>query len=143
MIGKVVNILLVEDDSLDIMNVERTLKKIDVNHKLFIARNGQEAWNMLHGIGIEKISPAPSVIMLDINMPKMNGLEFLNLLRNDEELKDIKVFIMTTSNDSSDRRLSKELGVSGYIIKPLNFNNSASSIDSFSLMIDLLNFKKN
>lgn len=143
MIGKVVNILLVEDDSLDIMNVERTLKKIDVNHKLFIARNGQEAWNMLHGIGVEKISPAPSVIMLDINMPKMNGLEFLNLLRNDEELKDIKVFIMTTSNDSSDRRLSKELGVSGYIIKPLNFNNSASSIDSFSLMIDLLNFKKN
>jgi CheY-like chemotaxis protein len=143
MIGKVVNILLVEDDSLDIMNVERTLKRIDVNHKLYIARNGQEAWDMLHGNGVEKISPPPSVIMLDINMPKMNGLEFLSLLRKDEELKDIKVFIMTTSNDTSDRKFSKELGISGYIIKPLNFNNPASSIDSFSLMIDLLNFKKN
>src|SRR5687768_9628171 len=101
MIDKIANILLVEDDYLDTMIVERTLRKMNVIHKLFIARNGQEALDMLRGKGVDKISPLPSIIMLDINMPKMNGLEFLSELRIDEQLKDIKVFIMTTSDQES------------------------------------------
>jgi CheY-like chemotaxis protein len=142
MIDKVANILLVEDDYLDIIDVERTFKKSNINHKLHVARNGEEALNMLRGKGsYEKINPLPSIIMLDINMPKMNGLEFLAALRNDEELKDIKVFIMTTSNQEIDRMTSNDLGISGYIIKPLKLNHSSSK-DSFNLFIDLLNLKK-
>ena len=142
MIEKVANILLVEDDYLDILTVERALKRINANHKLFVANDGKQALAMLRGEGVEKISPKPSIIMLDINLPKMNGLEFLNELRQDEELKHIKVFITTTSDHENDRDLSKKLGISGYIVKPVNFSNPTSSIDNFNLLIDLLNLKK-
>lgn len=142
MIDKVVNILLIEDDSLDIMNVQRTFKKMNIIHKLYVAKNGQEALSLLKGEGVDKIHPLPSLIMLDINMPKMDGFEFLSILRNDDELKDIKVFIMTTSDQEDDKNMAKALGVSGFIVKPLNFTNPASSMDNFSLMIDLLNLKK-
>jgi CheY-like chemotaxis protein len=142
MIDKIANILLVEDDYLDTMIVERTLRKMNVIHRLFIARNGQEALDMLRGKGVEKIKPLPSIIMLDINMPKMNGIEFLSELRTDEEFKDIKVFIMTTSDQESDRIASQDLGVSGYILKPMNLTNSSSSKDSFNLFIDLMNLRK-
>jgi CheY-like chemotaxis protein len=80
--------------------------------------------------------------MLDINLPKMNGLEFLGELRKDEDLRDIKVFITTTSDHENDRDLSKQLGISGYIVKPVNFSNPTSSLDNFNLLIDLLNLKK-
>ncbi|QHT70481.1 response regulator [Rhodocytophaga rosea] len=142
MLDKIANILLVEDDYLDTMIVERTLRKMNVVHKLYIARNGQEALNMLRGKGAEKINPLPSIIMLDINMPKMNGLEFLSELRSDEELKDIKVFVMTTSDQEQDKIASQELGVSGYIIKPLNLSYSSASKDNFNLFIDLMNLRK-
>lgn len=142
MIEKVANILLVEDDTLDVMNVERALKKMNATHRLFVAHNGQEALQMLRGEQEEIIDPLPSIIMLDINMPRMNGLEFLAELRQDEELKHIKVFIMTTSDQEADRLVAGELGVSGYIIKPLRLNFSTASTDSFNLFIDLLNLKK-
>jgi CheY-like chemotaxis protein len=73
-------------------------------------------------------------------MPKMNGIELLTNIRKTGEWKDIKVFIITTSDEREDKELSQRLGVSGYIVKPLKFNNP-SSIDSFNLMIDLLNIK--
>lgn len=142
MVDKVANILLVEDDMLDIMQIERTLTKLNIVHKLYIAKNGQEALSLLRGDGAEKIHPLPSLIMLDINMPKMDGFEFLSILRQDQELKNIKVFIMTTSNQEEDKQVAKNLGVSGYVVKPLNLTNPASSMDSFSLMIDLLNLRK-
>ncbi|MDX5346835.1 MAG: response regulator [Hymenobacteraceae bacterium] len=137
-------ILLVEDDYLDIMSVERELKKINIDLPLHIARNGREALDMLKGEGVPKI-PRPSVIMLDINMPKMNGLEFLSELRKDPEFSDINVFIMTTSNEDTDRFAAQKLNVSGYIVKPLTFDtfgNSNSSIDSFSLFLDLVKMKQ-
>ncbi|WP_242922791.1 response regulator [Pontibacter liquoris] len=139
-----VNILLVEDDYLDIMNVERELKKINITHPILVGRNGKEAMNMLRGEGTQKIQPAPSVILLDINMPKMNGLEFLAELRRDPEFSHIPVFIMTTSNEETDRLAAQRLNVSGYIVKPLTFDsfeNSHSSLDSFSLFLDLIKLK--
>jgi CheY-like chemotaxis protein len=142
MLGKIANILLVEDDSLDVMNVERMLRKIDVSHRLHVARNGQEALDLIRGNNVEPIDPKPSIILLDINMPKMDGLEFLAEIRRDEELKNIKVFIMTTSSQDVDREASEQLGISGYIVKPLQFSNATSSKDSFNLFIDLLNLKK-
>ncbi|WP_242927703.1 response regulator [Pontibacter vulgaris] len=141
---KIVNILLVEDDYLDIMNVERELKKISITHPIHVARNGREALSMLRGDGVAKISPAPSVILLDINMPKMNGLEFLAELRTEPEFSHIPVFIMTTSNEDTDRLEAQRLNVTGYIVKPLsfdNFENSHSSLDSFSLFLDLIKLK--
>ncbi|WP_347157968.1 response regulator [Pontibacter chitinilyticus] len=139
-----VNILLVEDDYLDIMNVERELKKINITYPIHVSRNGKEALNMLRGEGTEKITPAPSVILLDINMPKMNGLEFLAELRREPEFSHIPVFIMTTSNEETDRLAAQRLNVSGYIVKPLTFDSfekSHSSLDSFSLFLDLIKLK--
>lgn len=141
---KITNILLVEDDYLDIMNVERELKKIGLTQPLHVARNGREGLKMLRGEGVPRISPAPSVILLDINMPKMNGIEFLTELRHDPEFSHIPVFIMTTSNEETDRMAAQKLQVSGYILKPLSFddfNNNQSSLDSFSLFLDLIKLK--
>jgi CheY-like chemotaxis protein len=138
------NILLVEDDYLDIMNVERELNKINVTHDILVARNGREALNMLRGVDATKITPPPSIILLDINMPKMNGLEFLAELRREPEFSHIPVFIMTTSNEETDRFAAQKLNVAGYIVKPLTFDSfekSHSSLDSFSLFIDLIKLK--
>jgi CheY-like chemotaxis protein len=144
MSNKDVNILLVEDDYLDIMNVERELKKIGITHPIHVARNGREALDMLRGSGVPKISPAPSVILLDINMPKMNGLEFLAELRTEPEFSHIPVFIMTTSNEETDRMAAQRLNVAGYIVKPMSFDNfdqSHSSLDNFTLFLDLIKLK--
>jgi CheY-like chemotaxis protein len=139
------NILLVEDDYLDIMNVERELKKLNINLPLHVARNGREALNMLRGEGgSAKINPAPKVVLLDINMPKMNGIEFLEAVRQDPELMHLNVFIMTTSNEETDRLAAQNLRATGYIVKPLSFDKFGgdnSTIDSFSLMLDLLKMK--
>jgi len=139
------SILLVEDDYMDIMNVERELKKINVNLPLHTARNGREALAMLRGEGVPRIFPLPRVVMLDINMPKMNGIEFLTEIRQDPILKDLNVFIMTTSTEDTDRLAAKNLNISGYIEKPLTFDTfggkNGSTIDSFSLFLDLLKLK--
>jgi CheY-like chemotaxis protein len=136
---KIPNILLVEDDQLDVINVQRTLAKINLTHKLFIAKNGEEALALLKGTEAEKTIPTPDLILLDINMPKMDGIELLNVLRSDPEFKEIKVFIITTSDDELDRDMSQNLGISGYIVKPLSLNSSTK--DNFSLLIDLMNLK--
>ncbi len=145
MINNDANILLVEDDYLDIMNVERELKKLNINLPLHVARNGREALNMLRGEGgASKITPAPKVVLLDINMPKMNGIEFLEVVRKDPELMHLNVFVMTTSNEESDRLAAQNLRATGYIVKPLSFDKFGgdnSTIDSFSLMLDLLKMK--
>jgi CheY-like chemotaxis protein len=135
--GRVINVLLVEDDNLDVIDMQRTLTKMNILHKTSVARNGEEAIEYLSHI---EPTDKPDVILLDINMPKMNGLEFLSYIRKREEWKDLKVFVVTTSDERVDREASRKLGISGYIVKPLKLNNP-SSIDSFNLMIDLMNMK--
>ena len=138
------SILLVEDDQMDVMNVQRELRKHDINVPLHLARNGREALNLLRGEnGQDKIAK-PNVVMLDINMPRMNGLELLETLRSDPEFVGLNVFIMTTSDLEADRLKAKELAVSGYIIKPLSFDKfgeGATTVDGFSLFLDLLQMK--
>jgi CheY-like chemotaxis protein len=129
-------ILLIEDDELDVISVERSLKKLDINYELFTAYNGIEALEMLRGKGNKQaMRPLPDLILLDINMPKMNGVEFLTVLRKDDTLKGIKVFVMTTSGQEQDRTMTEKLGISGYIIKPLNFNNNAKRSDSMDAFV--------
>ncbi|HTF82677.1 MAG TPA: response regulator [Cytophagales bacterium] len=122
------SILLVEDDDLDIISVERSLKKIEVDHQLYTAYNGIEALAMLNGENQEEVHP--DIILLDINMPRMDGIEFLSRLRKEEKYKDIKVYVMTTSNEEQDRVKTEKLGISGYIIKPLNFNDNTKKTES-------------
>jgi CheY-like chemotaxis protein len=126
------SILLVEDDELDIISVQRSLKKLESEYELHTAYNGIEALEMLRDA---KIGLTPDVILLDLNMPKMNGIEFLRSLRSDSELKDIRVFIMTTSSESADRQLAENLGISGYIIKPLNYTDNTKRSDSMDAFV--------
>jgi len=116
--------LLVEDDEVDVMNVKRAFSKNNIKNPLFIAGNGVEALEMLEN----NIVPLPKIIILDINMPKMNGIEFLKVMRADEKLKNISVFVMTTSNEDSDKIKAYNLNVAGYILKPLSFEKFLSSV---------------
>ncbi len=126
---KLVNILLVEDDSVDVINVQRAFKKNNIQNPLAIAKNGLEALFMLRGEnGFNKIYPQPQVILLDLNMPQMNGLEFLKELRQDPNLRTISVFVMTTSNDDKDRMDAYNLNVAGYILKPVSFEKFVSAV---------------
>ncbi|TGE16220.1 response regulator [Hymenobacter elongatus] len=138
------SILLVEDDQMDIMNVQRELRKHDINVPLHIAKNGRDALQLLRGENGQPKIDKPSVVMLDINMPRMNGLELLDALRSDPEFVGLNVFIMTTSDLETDRLKARALAVSGYIIKPLNFDKfgeGGSTVDGFSLFLDLLRLK--
>lgn len=126
------SILLVEDDELDIISVQRSLKKLDGEYELHVAYNGKEALSLL----LDR-QPAliPDVILLDLNMPKMNGIEFLKVLRSNEKLKAIQVFIMTTSAETADRLATETLGISGYIIKPLNYNDNSKRADGMDAFV--------
>lgn len=126
------NILLIEDDELDTISVERSLKKLEIQYVLYTAYNGLEAFKMLRDTENPLL---PDVILLDINMPRMNGIEFLRILRSDQNLKDLKVFVMTTSSESSDRTAAEELGISGYIIKPLNYTDNTKRPDSMDAFV--------
>lgn len=124
-----IDILLVEDDSVDIMNVQRAFKKNNINNPLHIAHNGIEALEMLRGSEhVMRLNPQPKIILLDINMPKMNGIEFLKELRKDEDLQSISVFIMTTSNDDHDKFQAYHMNVAGYIVKPISFEKFVSAV---------------
>ena len=135
---KIRNILLVEDDMLDIMDLKRGLDKLNILYSLVIAKNGEEAIDLLNKEGTPGMEQLPDFILIDINMPKMNGLEFLSIVRASERWKHLKCFIITTSDEDIDRDAANLLGVAGYIVKPFKINNSGS-MDSFNLMIDLIN----
>ena len=115
-------ILLIEDDDIDIMSIKRTLKKKNIVNELVVAKDGIEALDILRGTNdVEKISP-PKIILLDLNMPRMNGLEFLEEIRNDKVLQSSIVFVLTTSNSDEDKCNAYKKNIAGYILKS-NINN--------------------
>jgi len=120
-----IHILLVEDDEVDVMNVQRAFKKNNIINPLYMAANGLEALDILRGAG--KKEPAMPktrrLILLDLNMPRMNGIEFLRELRLDENLRSIPVIVLTTSNEDRDKVEAYNLNVAGYILKPVTFSN--------------------
>jgi CheY-like chemotaxis protein len=125
-------ILLVEDDELDVISVQRTLKKLNVDYNLYVAYNGKEALALLN----DPVKPiTPDVILLDLNMPKMNGIEFLRALREYDQFRSLEVFIMTTSAESSERLKAEELGISGFIIKPLSYTDNTKRSDSMDAFV--------
>jgi CheY-like chemotaxis protein len=118
------HILLVEDDEVDVMNVQRAFRKNNITNPLHITHNGVEALALLRSGDI----PMAPIIILDINMPRMNGIEFLQELRQDPKLNRLSVFVMTTSNEDSDKIKAYKLNVAGYILKPLSFEKFLSAV---------------
>jgi CheY-like chemotaxis protein len=137
MLDKDETLLLVEDDRVDIMTVQRALKKNKISNPLYIARTGLEALSMLRGeAGHEKISTPPALILLDLNLPKMSGIEFLRELRADAALKDLNIIVLTSSNEPKDRAAAFEYDVDDYIVKPHSFDEFTSAIATILALWD-------
>ncbi|OKH52232.1 two-component system response regulator [Calothrix sp. HK-06] len=116
-----INILLVEDDEVDVMNVRRAFKKANIKNPIFTASNGYEALEILKDTSDTKMPAERRLVLLDLNMPKMGGIEFLQELRSDQQLRATPVVVMTTSNQDKDRLEAYHLNIAGYLLKPVTF----------------------
>ncbi len=110
-------ILLVEDDEVDVMTVKRSVRELLVKNPLHIRGNGEEALEYLE----EHQHVLPCIVLLDINMPRMNGIEFLSKVKSDERFKRIPIIVLTTSKEEQDRYASFNLSAAGYMIKPVDY----------------------
>lgn len=128
--ASLVPILVVDDDVIDVQAITRAFKKHGIKNPYFIANDGLDALEKLRGTnGQSQLNPLPRVIMLDINMPRMNGIEFLKELRADPLLHNLIVFMFTSSDHEEDVISTYNLNVSGYIKKPLDFSGMMKTID--------------
>jgi CheY-like chemotaxis protein len=122
---RLIHILLVDDDEVDIINVQRAFKKNNILNPLYIARDGLEALEMLRDEAI----PSPRrIVLLDLNMPRMSGLEFLRAVREDPQLRTLTVIVLTTSDDDRDKMEAYHLNIAGYILKPVTFSSFVEAI---------------
>ncbi|WP_149241993.1 response regulator [Dyadobacter sp. 32] len=131
-------ILLVEDDEVDIMNVKRAFKKNNISNPLLVAHNGLEALEILRSNAVD--APKPKIVLLDLNMPKMGGIEFLKEIRQDPELSTLSVFVMTTSNEDGDKIDAFNLNVAGYILKPLSMDRFIAAVSTLNSYWTLCEF---
>lgn len=134
---RMLNILLVEDDEVDVMNVRRAFKKNNICNPLWVAGNGIEALEMLRG---PEIPTDRRLVLLDLNMPRMNGIEFLRQLREDPQLRLTPVVVLTTSDDERDRVDAYDLNVSGYILKPVtvtNFVEAMATLNKYWSLVEM------
>jgi CheY-like chemotaxis protein len=136
-----ISFLLVEDDEVDVKNVQRAFKKNNINNSLFVAGNGEEALEMLRGNSSNPpMIPTPQVILLDLNMPKMGGLEFLQELRKDPRFKSLSVFVLTTSDEERDKVAAHNFNIAGYILKPIEFGQFMDTIKTLEAYWALCEF---
>jgi len=117
-------VLVIEDDQIERMKLKRATSLLEMNHNIIEAKNGEEALDLL-----EDKSNLPDIILLDLNMPKMNGIEFLRTLKEDEVLKYIPSIVLTTSTNPKDVLESYKIGIAGYIIKPLKYEDYVSLVE--------------
>ncbi|MBT4334175.1 MAG: response regulator [Candidatus Cloacimonetes bacterium] len=111
-------ILIVDDDMVDIMTVRRALKEINVTNPTVAKNNGEEALEYL----MNESEEDPCIVLLDLNMPKMNGIEFLQKLNQTGKKKHVPIIVLTTSKDEQDKIQSFDLGASGYMLKPVDYD---------------------
>jgi CheY-like chemotaxis protein len=116
--NRVLHILLVEDDEVDVLNVKRAFEKNKILNPLYVASNGLEALNMLRDGSVPQTR---RLVLLDLNMPGMSGIEFLRELRADPKLRATPVVVLTTSGDEKDRIDAYDFHVAGYLRKPVEF----------------------
>ncbi|SHH91569.1 response regulator [Wenyingzhuangia marina] len=117
-------ILLIEDDAIEVMKFNRAISSLSLPHKMVNAGNGEEALKIL-----EQKDRLPDIILLDLNMPKINGIEFLSILKNDSDLRYIPTIILSTSNNQKDLLECYKIGVAGYVLKPLKYEEYVSKIE--------------
>jgi CheY-like chemotaxis protein len=134
---RLLNILLVEDDEVDVMNVRRAFKRNNIANPLFVAANGVEALEQLRR---GEIPRDRRIVLLDLNMPQMSGIEFLRELRADPALHLTPVIILTTSNDERDRIEAYNLNVAGYLLKPVTFANFCETMATLNKYWALVEF---
>jgi CheY-like chemotaxis protein len=119
---RTLNILLVDDDEVDVMTVKRAFTKANITNPMLVATNGIEALELLRSPAMPQ---RRRIILLDLNMPRMNGIEFLRELRSDPALAPTTVIVLTTSNEDRDRVEAYRLNVAGYLLKPVTFTTFA------------------
>lgn len=122
-------ILLVEDDMIDAMTVKRALKELNVINPVHSVENGEEALEYLY----DNLKENPGIILLDLNMPRMNGIEFLKIAKNDDSLRHIPVVVLTTSLEEMDRIDTFNLGIAGYMVKPVDYKQFVDVIKAIKL----------
>jgi CheY-like chemotaxis protein len=135
---KDLNVLLIEDNLIEVMKMKRTISFLELEHILAVANNGEEALAAL-----EDKSKIPDLILLDLNMPKVSGIEFLTILKNTDSIKHIPTVILTTSDNQKDLEECYRLGVSGYVLKPLKYDDYVEKIKnvlSYWSMNELKNY---
>lgn len=123
-------ILLVEDDEVDVMTIRRALKELRVPNPVVVQENGEHALAWLR----EPTSEQPCLILLDLNMPVMSGIEFLNVVKNDDQLRKFPIVVLTTSEEQQDKISSFNLSVAGYMTKPVDYHQFVEvmrSIDNY------------
>ncbi|MCD6115750.1 response regulator [bacterium] len=118
-------ILLVEDDTIDALTVKRALNEINARNELIVVKNGEEAIVFL----LNSDNYIPFIILIDLNMPRMNGIEFLKQIKKYKKLIRIPVIVITTSSDERDKQLSYNFGASGYFIKPIDYKKFVDIIE--------------
>lgn len=128
---KELTVLLVEDDDVDVMAVKRGFAKNRIANDLHVAHDTQSAMEILQGSGGTPPLQRPYVILLDLNLPGMGGLEFLEILRKEPNLQDVVVFILSTSDHDADKKKAFDLGVAGYILKS---DPAGGFLDAMSLI---------
>lgn len=111
-------VLVVEDDKIELLKFKRAAKLLDLGHQFIFAENGEEAMRVLES----DTDALPHIILLDLNMPRFDGFEFLSLMRSKDSFRYIPTIIMTTSENEKDLKKCYELGVAGYMIKPLDYD---------------------
>jgi CheY-like chemotaxis protein len=117
-------ILLVEDDMIEVMKLNRVISSLELNHTIIESNNGEDALTLL-----ENKDRLPDIILLDLNMPKISGIEFLTILKNDVYLRYIPTIVLTTSNNRNDLLECFEIGIAGYVLKPLKYEDYVSKIE--------------
>jgi CheY-like chemotaxis protein len=120
------SILLIDDNNTDVENIKQELQKLDVKHTLRLASSGTEGLEILTG----KKEVLPDLVLIDMNAPKMNGFEFLKVIKSYHRLRDIKVYVLTAAAEEYDKMLVKNLGGEGYIVKPLKFSGQGRKPES-------------
>jgi CheY-like chemotaxis protein len=120
---KTLKILLIEDDTIEVIKFNRVLKTLGLNHIIFEAENGEDALKIL-----KEKETNPDIVILDLNMPKLNGIEFLRILKNDAQLQHIPAIVLTTSNNHTDILECYKIGIAGYLLKPLRYEEYVDRI---------------
>ncbi|HEX2342024.1 MAG TPA: response regulator [Vicinamibacterales bacterium] len=131
------HILLVEDDAVDVMNVRRAFEKNNIINPLHVASNGVEALQMLRN---GQVPGDRRMVLLDLNMPRMNGIEFLRHVRSDPQLNLIPVVVLTTSADERDKVEAFNLNVAGYLVKSVTFGDFAELMAALNKYWSLVEF---